>query len=364
MKKIYALLILMMTSTTMFGQLIINEVLYDPSNNGLEGDANGDGAYDQEQDSFIEFYNTSDFNFDATGYEIYDDTVSGGLKFTAPEGTLIPPHGAWVVFGGGVPVGDFGGALVQSDSTSSNGLNLNNSGEVIAIKNAMGHTVLTFDSDALSNNPNESYTRYPDITGDFIQSSDSTPYLFSPGTMVDLTPFNTVYVVSSVTVSSENGMYAIDTQGGTLQMTDSIYPSYAGNTVVDWSVSDENLATIDANGLLTAAADGDVWVKATATDGTGFADSVQVSISNQSSGLFNPQAGTAFNIYPNPASNYIRISGINKIEKVRIYDTMGRLLKEESTTTDKLDVSSLKNGVYFIGVFTGNSWGQKLFVKE
>ena len=37
--------------------IIINEVLYDPSNNGLDGDANGDGNYSQDDDSFIELFN-------------------------------------------------------------------------------------------------------------------------------------------------------------------------------------------------------------------------------------------------------------------------------------------------------------------
>jgi hypothetical protein len=37
--------------------IIINEVLYDPSNNGFDGDANGDGNYSQDDDSFIELFN-------------------------------------------------------------------------------------------------------------------------------------------------------------------------------------------------------------------------------------------------------------------------------------------------------------------
>jgi hypothetical protein len=198
MKKLITLSLVLMTglliSPNAFGQLIINEVLYDPSNNALDGDANGDGVYSQEGDSFIEFVNIGTAGFDASGYQIWDDTINGQLRFVVPAGTIIPPNGAMVVFGT-APVGNFGGALVFSADTTPSNLNLNNSGEVIVVKNASGSTVLTFDSDALSNNPNESYTRYPDVTGSFIQHGDSTAVLFSPGTKTDGTPFSTKFPV-------------------------------------------------------------------------------------------------------------------------------------------------------------------------
>ncbi len=167
-------------------QFIINEICYDPSNSGLDGDANGDGVYGQDDDSFIEFYNPSSRDFDMGGYEIWDDTTTGTNQYTFPSGSIIPGNGALVVFGGGTPTGTFGGAAVLN---AVSGLNFNNSGEVIGVKDPSGNWALIFNSDALSNNPNESYTRNPDITGDFEQHSTSTPLLFSPGTKVDGTPF-------------------------------------------------------------------------------------------------------------------------------------------------------------------------------
>ena len=49
--------------------IIINEVLYDPSNQGLDGDANGDGEYVHNEDEFIEFYNMGG-QIDISGYTI------------------------------------------------------------------------------------------------------------------------------------------------------------------------------------------------------------------------------------------------------------------------------------------------------
>jgi hypothetical protein len=190
MKKIYFLLLFLAGVNFSYGQLIINEVLYDPSNNALDGDANRDGIYSQDDDSFIEIYNGDTADFDISGYEIWDDTATGGsIQFRFPPNTLVPAGDVVVVFGGGTPTGSFGtGVILVGDS----GLNFNNSGEVIGVKDGPnGAWALIFDSDALSNNPNESYTRNPDITGAFEQHGDNFPRLFSPGYRVDSTAFRT-----------------------------------------------------------------------------------------------------------------------------------------------------------------------------
>jgi hypothetical protein len=189
MKKLFTLICLIIIgSTAVYSQVIINEVLYDPSNSSLDGDANGDGVYEQEGDAFIEFVNSGNAYEDMSGWEIWDDSASGSMQFKIPNGTILAPNGALVVFGGGTPTGDFGGAIVMVD-TSSNGMSLQNSGEVIVVKDSFANIVLVFDSDALSSNPNESYTRNPDITGAFEQHGNNKPRLFSPGRTVDSMPF-------------------------------------------------------------------------------------------------------------------------------------------------------------------------------
>lgn len=189
MKKILLLLLFVLfIEANSKAQLIINEVLYDPSNVLLEGDANGDGVYSQTQDEFIEFVNTGTSSIDLSGYQIWDDTLIGTLVYTIPNGTVIPSQGALVVFGGGSPIGLFGGARILAD-TGTEGLSLANSGEVIVIKNNLGNTILVFNSDALSNNPNESYTRNPDITGSFVQHASINTSKFTPGTKINGSSF-------------------------------------------------------------------------------------------------------------------------------------------------------------------------------
>ena len=173
--------------------LIINEVLYDPPS-GDAGDANGDGTREAQEDEFIEFVNIGG-TLDLSGYTIHDNAQE---RHVFPEGTVIPPGGVLVLFGGGSPTGAFGNAIVQTATTGL--LNMNNAGDFVTLQNNNGEVVLTFDIEPLSNNPDESYSRYPDLNTEpdsdgnlFFQHaslSESSGTLFSPGTRIDGTNFN------------------------------------------------------------------------------------------------------------------------------------------------------------------------------
>ena len=173
--------------------LIINEVLYDPPS-GIEGDANGDGIREAQEDEFIEFVNLGG-TLDLSGYTVHDNAQE---RHVFPQGTIIPSGGALVLFGGGSPTGAFGNAIVQTASAGI--LNMNNAGDFVTLYNANGEVVLTFDIEPLSNNPNESYTRYPDLNLDpgddgilFYQHAgigEALGAFFSPGTRIDGTNFN------------------------------------------------------------------------------------------------------------------------------------------------------------------------------
>jgi hypothetical protein len=70
----------------------------------------------------------------------------------------------------------------------------------VTLSNTNGEVVLTFDIEPLANNPNESYSRYPDLNLEpdsegnlFYQHaslSESSGTLFSPGTKIDGTNLN------------------------------------------------------------------------------------------------------------------------------------------------------------------------------
>lgn len=164
---------------------LINEVNYDPAS-GDAGDANGDGTRDANEDEFIEFFNSGP-ELDLSGYTISD---ASSLRHTFPSGTILQPNAVLVLFGGGTPTGSFGGALVQTASEGQ--INMSNAGDLVTLADASGNVVLIFDVEPLSNNPNESYTRSPDLTGEFVQHAgvdEANGALFSPGTKIDGSSF-------------------------------------------------------------------------------------------------------------------------------------------------------------------------------
>ena len=175
------------TDTIYYG-FVLNEVLYDPPS-GLDGDSNNDTLRDPNDDEFVEFVNDSDSIIDLSGYKIYDAErlALGTPNHEFPDGTLINPGQAVVVFGGGNPLGNFGGAQVFTASNQV--LNLTNNGDLMTLTDSLGNTVIEFDVTPLSNNPDESYTRDPDLSGDFVQHNEISGTLFPPGTKTDGTPF-------------------------------------------------------------------------------------------------------------------------------------------------------------------------------
>jgi hypothetical protein len=183
-------------------QLRINEVLYDPSDSLLRGDANGDGVYVQGQDEFIEMVNIGQTPLDISKYKIYDRVVATGvrtLRHTIALNTIVQPEGVVVVFGGGAAVGSFGGAIVFVDRGTT-GLSMGNTGERVLLADSTGQIIDSLDTDALSNNPNESYTKNPDLTGPYVQHAAAMAgKLFSPGTKVDGSRFaGTLGLFSSI----------------------------------------------------------------------------------------------------------------------------------------------------------------------
>jgi len=89
----------------------------------------------------------------------------------------------------------------------------------------------------------------------------------------------TVPVTSIAVVASAN---EITTKGGKVTFNTAVAPTDATNKNVTWSVDKAELATIDpATGELTAKADGEVIVTATAADGSGTKGTTTIKISGQ-----------------------------------------------------------------------------------
>lgn len=461
MKKLSTLILLLTISSLSFGQLVLNEVLYDPpadDNDPSMGDANNDGVRQAQGDEFLEIINTACSTINISGYLIYDTEAldADEPRHIVPDGTILQPGQPYVIFGGGDPMGDFGGAIVQTASSGT--INMNNSGDIVTITDGSGNVVLEFDIEPLSNNPDESYTRNPDLTGDFAQHDQDIPEangaLYSPGTMLTGMSFPLSVLVESIIVEGEGGASTIDEMGGTLQMTATVMPEDATNSEVTWSLDPETgvaniddnglliaeddgtvtvtatnacsgvsgsveitisnqsivlvesiavegeggatsievpngtlqmiatvlpenatdasvtwsiepvsgIASIDANGLLTAEENGTVTVTATANDGSGVSGSAEIEIINQDLSILENDL-TTFEVYPNPVQNEFIIKSDQRVTEASIYNLTGQLVRLLAAGTRTIDVSDLNEGVYIISIKTENGVGTSRFVK-
>lgn len=114
---------------------------------------------------WIEFYNTSSFEADLSGFKIYDSGGQEGTKpkMEVPAGTIIPAN-SWFV--------------IVVDTEDESGFGLSGSGEEVWLENAAGNIIDNIVFPALEEN--QSYGRYPD--GD---DNLQVLYVTTPGAMND-----------------------------------------------------------------------------------------------------------------------------------------------------------------------------------
>lgn len=73
----------------------------------------------------------------------------------------------------------------------------------------------------------------------------------------------------------------INVDNGTLALTAALIPAETSHQPVVWSVDNPAVATINANGILTAASNGTVTVTGTANYGLGIHDTITITVTNQ-----------------------------------------------------------------------------------
>ena len=155
--------------------IVINEFLADPPS-GLAGDANRDGIRHASQDEFVELFNRGSAFADLSSWSLWDRS-SERHRFAL--GTFLAPQEYFVIFGGG----NLNAFPWEAVAASSGSLGLNNAGDEVMLKNALGTVI---DTVAYGNEAgrNQSLTRHPKGIGpfDLHQNVSETGLLYSPGT--------------------------------------------------------------------------------------------------------------------------------------------------------------------------------------
>jgi hypothetical protein len=71
-----------------------------------------------------------------------------------------------------------------------------------------------------------------------------------------------------------------------------------------------------------------------------------------------------FEIYPNPADNYLNIDTNENISEVNIYNVIGVKVYSEQNFNGTIDLSEFNDGVYFIRINTEKGDITKRFIKQ
>lgn len=88
--------------------------------------------------------------------------------------------------------------------------------------------------------------------------------------------------VTSVSVSPSSGSINLLDVNKTLQLSANVLPANATNKSVNWSTSNSSIATVDANGLVTGKAVGNVTITATSVSNPSVKGTASIAVSNTS----------------------------------------------------------------------------------
>ncbi|OAV43893.1 lamin tail domain-containing protein [Lewinella sp. 4G2] len=312
--------------------LVINEINADP-----DSDANQDGILSTSGDEFVELYNTG-----STPLDVSDFTVSepgGGVFYTFPTGTMIPPRTGYVIFAAPTTA-DFGCPVAASDGGL---IGLNNSGDEVTVRNAMGGTVVSVTYSGASN---QSLARSPDFTGDFV------PHTTITSNPVEISPcqFNTIpglvlpIELLSFTARADRKQVAINWATENEEDNAHFYVDRSANGAA-WT----ELGMVMAG---TATANDYKYMDDAPLAGTNYYRLRQVDLDGTMT-EYGPVsadfAGTRFAVYPNPATNVLNFNqSLADGESASLTDVNGKVIRQIPAGSNRVDVDDLAAGVYLI----------------
>ena len=135
------------------------------------------------------------------------------------------------------------------------------------------------------------------------------------------TPYFEAFSIPVSEISLDKTEATLERQS-TLQLTATVLPEDSRNTTLSWTSDNEEVATVDGHGLITAVGEGTATITATANDGSGVSASCVVTVTF-TNGIANVEANE---IKVHAAGGRITVSGKSQDETVSVYDTGGRLL--------------------------------------
>ena len=144
------------------------------------------------------------------------------------------------------------------------------------------------------------------------------------------TPYFEAFSIPVSEISLDKTEATLERQS-TLQLTATVLPEDSRNTTLSWTSDNEEVATVDGHGLVTALGEGTATITATANDGSGVSASCVVTVTFID-GIADVETSKVTVL---AANGRITVSGKEQDDTVSVYDTVGRLLyRGESDVID------------------------------
>jgi len=141
---------------------------------------------------------------------------------------------------------------------------------------------------------------------------------------------------------------------GSESLTATLAPETATNKNLTWSSSDVNIATVDANGLLTAVAAGTVIITVTTTHG-GKTATCAVTVTAGTNGLWDVRNNTSLKLSGNPVQDSEAVLTFTEAGDggiIRITDLAGKTVLQQAVATGStaasMSVVGLSKGIYLV----------------
>lgn len=197
-------------------------------------------------------------------------TIGKDASLTVPDGKTLTNNGTVTTEEGGTLTGNITNAPPKITTTSLSEGTVNTAyNQLLAADNNPTSWSVTNGTlpDGLTLNSDGTITGTPSAVGSSTFTVTATNKdSGSDSKALTLTINPAPILVTGVTLNkSELALYT----GGSATLTATVQPDDATNKAVNWSSSDEAVATVDTNGKVTAKAAGEATITATAADGSG-----------------------------------------------------------------------------------------------
>ncbi len=238
-------------------------------------------------------------------------TIGKDASLTVPDGKTLTNNGTVTTEEGGTLTGNITNAppKINTEGLSEGTVNTEYNQTLAADNNPTSWSVtngtlpngLTLENGTISGTPTAAGTSTFTVKAENTAGSDSKE--------LTLTINPAPVLVTGVTLEPTSlTLFTSDTAS----LTATVQPEDATNKTVNWSSSNEAVATVDTNGKVTAVGEGNATITATAADGSGVSATCTVTVTQSEYSISADTTaldfGSAYTSYTQPAAKTVTIT--------------------------------------------------------